>query len=138
MRDPLIWSGMPNQFAQDAPFLIALFPNHVEIRPYYAPGKGSEAVQKVDIGKARIICEASDRGVVYIASVTSVWALRKAQASQLIDKLVSAKQFELAENIAVSNTTDSDNLPGLLAQSASITDSKVRGCNRVVLWGCLI
>ena len=93
---------MPQQIAQDAPFLIALFPTHVEIRPYDPPGKGNEAVQRVEIAKARIICEARDKGVVYIASPTAVWALRTAPSIQLIDRLMLSKQFELAENIAVS------------------------------------
>ena len=101
-KEPLIWSGVPQQIAQDAPFLIALFPTHVEIRPYDPPGKGNEAVQRVEIAKARIICEARDKGVVYIASPTAVWALRTAPSIQLIDRLMLSKQFELAENIAVS------------------------------------
>lgn len=100
-REPLIWSGIPHAIAQDAPFLFALFSNHVEIRPYDPPGKGNDTVQRVEISKAKWACEAHMKGVVYVASPTAIWALKTAPTPQFIDKLVNAKLFELAENIAV-------------------------------------
>ncbi|GIY79149.1 hypothetical protein CDAR_216581 [Caerostris darwini] len=89
------WSEVPIALVHDSPYLIAVLPNSVEVRPI----EPRIHVQSIDLQKAKTIVT-SKRGAVFVASNSDVWLLHAVNFPEQITQLLSQKQFELALHMA--------------------------------------
>ncbi|KAG8183005.1 hypothetical protein JTE90_017093 [Oedothorax gibbosus] len=95
MKYSIKWSKVPIALVHDFPYLIAVLPNSVEVRPI----EPRIHVQSIDLQKAKTIVT-SKRGWVFAASNSDVWLLHAVSFPEQISQLLSQKQFELALHMA--------------------------------------
>lgn len=84
----------------DEPYLVALFPESVEIRTV----EPSLIIQTHPLEESRIVVRCRS-GLLYIASYSYVWCLQNITWSRQIHFLLEQKQFQLALKIAVGLNT---------------------------------
>ncbi|GFR11295.1 hypothetical protein TNCT_648011 [Trichonephila clavata] len=89
------WSEVPIALVHDSPYLIAVLPNSVEVRPI----EPRIHVQSIDLQKTKTIVT-SKRGWIFAASNSDVWLLHAVNFPEQITQLLSQKQFELALHMA--------------------------------------
>ncbi|XP_054708106.1 vam6/Vps39-like protein [Uloborus diversus] len=95
MKYSIKWSEVPIALAHDWPYLIAILPSSVEVRPI----EPRIHVQSTELQKAKMIAT-SKRGWVFAASNSDVWLLHAVSFTEQISQLLSEKQFELALRMA--------------------------------------
>ncbi|XP_042910118.1 vam6/Vps39-like protein isoform X1 [Parasteatoda tepidariorum] len=102
MKYSIKWSEVPLALVYDEPYLIAVLPSAVEVRPI----EPRIHVQSIDLPKAKMIVT-SKQGWVFAASNSDVWLLHAVNFPEQITQLLSQKQFDLALRMA-EMTPDSE------------------------------
>lgn len=89
------WESVPKDLVYDEPYIVALFPDSLEIRTV----EPSLIVQMQKVKDPRIIIRCRS-GLLYVASDEHVWCLQNVTWSRQIHFLLEQKQFQLALKIA--------------------------------------
>ncbi|KAK3931419.1 Vam6/Vps39-like protein [Frankliniella fusca] len=92
---PMKWDSVPKDLVYDEPYIVALFPDSLEIRTV----EPSLIVQLQKLKEPRTIIRCRS-GLLYVASDEYVWCLQNVTWSRQIHFLLEQKQFQLALKIA--------------------------------------
>ena len=101
----LNWTESPIALAEDAPYLLSVQANGVEIKT----NEPRISIQSVDLPKPKLICECNTGdlegrparpGLIYVASSSHIWCLRMVSIDAQIAQLKRDKQYELAIRLA--------------------------------------
>lgn len=95
MKYSIKWSEVPLALTYDSPYLIAVLPSSLEVRPI----EPRIHVQSIDLQKAKMIVT-SKKGWVFAASNSDVWLLHAVNFPDQISQFLAQKQFELALRMA--------------------------------------